>query len=164
MKPTTLYLYTLLALLGGAFAFFSDSDSDGDGIAVNLNGGLDGFETEKKMRDFNNSLDNAVDVVNALYKEAAKNVDSIKAEIDAAPKPAHLTEAKWAEIKENRKAKVEERLYKKVSFSVFKGYGNFITAKGSEDNDTMFNIGGKNVFEHPDYTLEDLELDEKSEV
>lgn len=163
MKPTTLYLYTLLALLGGAFALYSDSDSDE--IPINLNGGLEGFETEKAMREFNKSLDNAVDVVNELYKEAAKDIDRLKAEIDAKPKPEKHTEAKWAEIKENMKAKVAERLYKKVSFSVFKDYGNFITDKASEDNYTMFDFGGpgKNMFDHPAYTLDDLELD-KDEI
>lgn len=143
--------------MGSAFAF--DSDSDSDGFLAK-----EGFETEARMKEFNKSLDNAVDVVNKLYKEASKNVGKIKAEIDVKPKPSHLTDAKWAEIKENMKAKVEERLYKKISFKVFKDYGNFVTNKGSEDNDTMFNFGGKNIFDHPDYTLEDLEFEVKSEV
>lgn len=150
-------LYMLFTLFGATLA--SDFDSDSDGIRVTLMGDLDGNQTDKEMRDFNKGLDNAVDVVNERYKQALKTeAPRLIAEIDAKPKPSKLTDAKWAEIKEQMKAKVNEKLYRKISYDLFKDYGNFVTRKGSEENDTMFQFGGKNIFDHPDYTLDDIDL------
>jgi hypothetical protein len=172
MNPNTLYLFTLFAfaLLGTAFGYyFDDSDDDDDGFRIRLSN--EDNETDNEMMEFNKRLDNAVDVINKEFNEKIlPQIPVFRKAIKDAKKPEKISDQKWEEIKEKKLAKLRERLYNKLSAAHFRNYGNFITKAGNEDNDSMTQYGGKDIFEIPDEwyeskkatptpTVEDLKKD-----
>lgn len=154
MNPSTLYLYTLSAfvVIGKAVAsttesskkfgykkfdsptytLYSDVESESDHDALETDSERfssvlnrspdDPGHTDDEMYKFNQSLDKTVRKVNRIYK---KELAKVQGQLDA--------------IKdEEGRAKFTERLYRKVSHSVFRDYGNFSTLKDGTFFGDMF--------------------------
>ena len=78
MKPTTLYLLTLLAVFTGGKNVSADSDSDNDMFA-SLHDPNDPNLTDTEMKNFNEKLDKLVDRTTRSYeKRVAKLREKLK--------------------------------------------------------------------------------------
>lgn len=157
MNPNILYLYILstFAIFSNVFGYFSDSDSDGDGFRIRLG---EGNETDDEMRAFNKRLDNAVDVINETFKlKVEPTIPGLIKEIENSPKPAKLTADQWEQIKQEKIAKLRDRLYQKFSAKYFRDYGNFVTNFANKNSeDYMTNYGGKSIFDLSDGEAEEI--------
>ena len=135
MNPSTLYLYTLCTFACLAKNCFSlqvysdvehvsdiESDFDDERYAKALNRDPDDPNlTDKEIGNFNKNLDKTVAKVSRIYD---KELGKLKAEMKAQNKeylPIH-----------------GERLYRKISHSVFRDYDNFSTLKDGSFFGNMF--------------------------
>lgn len=138
MRPSNLYLYTLSAFLvfGKTLAVYhvysdveesetdyeSGTDSERLISIMNREEGDPGH-TDNEMYEFNKRMDKTVKRVNKIYDKELSKV-----------------EAQLKDMTDENRKKFTDRLYRKVSHSVFRDYGNFSTLKDGTFFGDMFTV------------------------